>query len=143
MSLGRLVIAGFLVGALGCQTTPEKAFRPVEVQLETASGGAQYLIVRNSSGQELHNYRFSVHLWSEHSPHLGWKERPFGRYDASGSSWAPGKVLRFRMFYSSMENPITEPISRVEVVGHCEQGHFRQSWVAKDFGQLHPSGENP
>src|SRR5215831_12610764 len=141
MSRGRLVVAALLLGVIGCQTTSEKAFRPIEVQLETASGGAQYLIVSNISGQELHNYQFSVHLWSEHSPRLGWPERPFGRYDASGPSWAPGKVLRFRMLHSSMENPIREPISRVEVVGHCEQGHFRQSWVAKDFRQLRPSGE--
>jgi len=142
MKLESWLVAGLILGAAGCKTVTKTAFSPLEVKLETAAGGAKYLLVGNNSGQELHNYGFSVHIWSEHSPRRRWNAKPFGRYDASGASWAVGKTLHFRALQSDMENPITEPISRVEVVGHCDMGHFRQTWVANEFGQLLPREEN-
>ena len=136
MRLGPGLLAALLLGTAGCATRTDSTFSPIELRLEPTSGGAQFLVLRNNSGQELRNYELSVHLWSEHSLRLRWRESPFERCDASGASWPPGKALRFRAFRKGMENPITEPISRVEVVGHCDMGRFHQVWLGDDSGQL-------
>ena len=46
--------------------------------------------------------------------------------------------MRFKPFYKEIQDPIVEPITRVQVVGHCDEGHFRQEWMNTGSGELRP-----
>ena len=48
--------------------------------------------------------------------------------------------MRFRPFDKEIQDPIVELITRIQVVGHCDEGHFRQEWINTESGELRPVG---
>jgi hypothetical protein len=88
----------------------------------------------NTSGKDLHNVSGSVYLWS----HWNWllEKNYTGRMVLSVPRWEAGEAMRAYEFADPREARLTEKISGVEVVGHCDEGHFRESWVNTDNDQL-------
>jgi hypothetical protein len=60
------------------------------------------------------------------------------RFYSFGADLGPGELVRFHEFARTIETPITERISFVEIVGHCDGGYFRQAWLNDDLDQLQP-----
>jgi len=48
--------------------------------------------------------------------------------------------MRFKPYDMEIQDPIVELITRVQVVGHCDEGHFRQEWMNTESGGLRPVG---
>ena len=141
MRFVRLAVFQVVVVLMGCQGPQYTSFAPVNARLEPVpGGGAQYFLLINTSGRELHNVSLSAYLWDEHTESLISRQQPCRRYEGSGSSWPAGKAQRFRPLGMHVEDPITQPVTRAEVVGHCDEGYFRQAWVGTESGQLQPVG---
>jgi len=119
------------------------SFAPFSARLEPVPrSGVQYLVLVNSSGRELHNYSFSAYLYSEllrRNPLV--RNVPFRQYAGSGATLPSGQVMRFKPIDKDIEDPIVPAVTRVQVVGHCDEGHFRQQWVNTDSGELRPIGD--
>jgi hypothetical protein len=128
-----------ILGLAGCQTqTPgSPSLAPFDARLELVpGGGARHFVVINTSGQELHNYSFSAYMWNDKNAMLFHNDTH--RFIASGATLQPGQALRFHGFARTAEELISEPVSRVEIVGHCTEGSFRQVWQYTDSDQLEP-----
>ena len=126
--------------ASGCQTTPYTSFAPLSAKLEHVPGGvAEHFRLVNSSGYELHNFKFTTYLWSD-SPLRRPTDRgtPMKSYFAAGSKLAAGGRVRFQGLRNNMEDPILLHVSFVEVDGHCGEVHFRQGWRNTDSTGLQP-----
>lgn len=147
----------FLAGCVGfawltgCQTLQNTSFAPVEARLELIpGGGAQHLVVINSSGQVLHNFRFRAYMWDDHA--LTYMTGPNGdipkrlpamtyTFIASGSQWETNQVQRFKnRDLRDIEGVILLPVSRLQIVGRCDEGRFREEWQITPSGQLHLIG---
>jgi len=50
--------------------------------------------------------------------------------------------MRFRPVDKEIQDPLVQPVTRVLVVGHCDQGRFRQEWMNTESGELRPVGTN-
>jgi hypothetical protein len=51
--------------------------------------------------------------------------------------------MRVGNFAKTMEEPISEAVSGVEIVGHCDEGRFRESWVNTGNDLLQPVSRVP
>jgi hypothetical protein len=114
----------------GCQTALEQtSFAPLEARLEPVpDGGAQYFVLVNTSGRELQNFSYSAYIYNENGQNATKRNRPVYEFQGSGAKWGPGLARRFydrRM--RGQQLPITHPITKVVIVGHCDEGPFRQT----------------
>lgn len=104
----------------------------------------------NSSGQVLHNFRFRAYMWDDHAltyiagPNADIPKRlPAMTYTfmGSGSRWETNQIQRFRdRLLRDTEGVILLPVSRLQIVGRCDEGRFREDWQITPSGQLHPIG---
>lgn len=135
----------------GCQTTNDTKFAPLDARLESLNhGGAQSMVLVNSSGQALHNVSFRAYvslqsqLVNSPQPYLlvsasGLPQRiPVQNYTFSGSSdkLDPGEVIHFKDRYTGGESRILQPVTKIQIVGSCDEGAFRETWVRDGNGQL-------
>ena len=130
------------LAATGCQTSGSSKFTPFSAKLESVQGGgAQYFVIINTSGQELHNFSYTAYLYSELlRRHPAVRNLPIRPDLASGSRLKPGQVMRFRSYDKGIQDPLVQPITRVLIVGHCDEGKFRQEWMTTTSGELRPVG---
>src|SRR2546425_9664863 len=129
MKTSLAVITLFLLATLGCATSKTSDFAPFEAQLEPVrGGGAKHLVLINSSGRELHNFRFSAYVFNEHSLYWVRRHQPYRDYLGSGAALPSGKEIHFRLVGLGTEDSLLEGVTRIEVVGHCDEGKFRQVW---------------
>ncbi len=140
MNVNLSLIVGCVFLLAGCQAPGRyPSFAPLTPRLEAAPfGGAKYLVCVNTSGQELHNVSGSVYLWNQASWEFPRRRQFTHHLYFSCLSWQAGQVIRGRHFASTMEEPISEAVSGVEIVGHCDEGPFRESWVNTDNELLQP-----
>ncbi len=132
----------WVLALLGCQGPQYTSFAPVTAELlPIPGGGAKYFVMLNTSGRTLHNFNASAYLWDERSESPISRQRPFKRYFGSGPAWPSGEMASFGG-WAKHADPIIESVTKVEVVGRCDEGYFRQAWVATGSGQLQPVG-NP
>ena len=125
----------------GCLAPEYTSFAPLDARIEPVpSGGARYFIVVNTSGRELHNVSCSAYMWNDCAPNPIRRASPIYKFEGSLLEWEPGSAMRFRPLDMGIETPIVEHVSRVEIVGHCDEGHFRQRWQDTKSGQLRPVG---
>lgn len=123
----------------GCRSLEPTAFAPFEARLDPVPGGGAYrFVLVNTSGKELHNLWFTAESWDNHDH---WLDLPsnknyrwWGKHDRLG----PGKELRFKDFFMGIEGGVVKPISRVVLMGHCDEGKFTQSWRNTGDGHLQP-----
>lgn len=141
----------FLLGGLGlmvftgCNTLRDTTFAPVDVRLEPGNaGGAQHVVLVNTSGQELHNFTFRGSVWGDSS--LTYTGDPFDTlpqrvpaetytFTGSGGKWEPGQAVHLRERDLGIEGRILRPVTRVQIVGHCDEGSFREDWHMTRAGQ--------
>lgn len=139
-------LVGF-VWLTGCQSLQYTSFAPVEARLERVpGGGAQHLVIVNTSGQELHNCRFRAYMWDDRAPtYVAGPNACFPKYlpritytyTASESRWETNGTMRFSDFnLPKTEGVIFFPVSRLEIVGRCDEGRFREEWQINLSGQL-------
>ncbi len=134
-SLG--IIGLLLIVAFGCATSKSADFAPFDARFEAVpGGGAQHLVLINTSGRHLHNFRFAAHVWNEHSRYWLRQHRPFRNYQGSGPELPIGKTIRFRLVGLGVEDSLVEPVTRLEVVGHCDEGKFHQVWTVTEVDHL-------
>jgi len=129
-----------LIVLTGCKSLETTSFAPLDAKLEPAdNGGAEYIVVINTSGQTLHNYRFSGQIQEGHAfIYLG--NDPVSNlpsrlstttyvFMSSGAELKPGQEIRFRRnFGFGPEGSILYPVSQVQIGGECDEGRFRESW---------------
>src|SRR3954466_7089149 len=98
MRVGLSLTLGLALVAVGCQAPKHSSFSPFSAHLESIPGSAaQYLVLINTSGRDLHNFRYSAYLYSELIPHHPLaRNRPFKQLLGSGHTLASGQVMRFR-----------------------------------------------
>lgn len=143
-----------LVLLTGCQTFHDTEFSPIEARLDTKlNGSSQHFVLINSSGQTLHHYRFAAYMWGESlmtTEGDEWATLPLRNQDpdqertynceGSGEQWEPGQVFHFKDSRYSGEGKILQPISKVQIVGSCDEGTFREDWRINRSGQLEQVG---
>jgi|HubBroStandDraft_2_1064218.scaffolds.fasta_scaffold374552_1 hypothetical protein len=144
--LGVPFISFCVVLLAGCHSLQDTQFAPLEARLELGhSGGAQYLVVINSSGQELHNVHFRGYMWGDSpmtytgDPNTSLPQRvPQETYTFIGSSsrWSPGAVVHFKDRDMDRPGIILRPVTSVKIVGTCDEGPFREEWLITSSGQL-------
>jgi hypothetical protein len=141
---------GFFIFA-GCESLQDTSFAPLEAKLESIpNGGAQYFVVVNSSGEALHNLKFWVDIWYNQAmtsigndPDTIPTRLPEMTYSCRGSvpDLESGQEVRFRRnFGMGAEGSVLYPVSRVQIAGNCDEGHFREDWQINSSGQLRPLG---
>ena len=139
-------LAGF-VWLTGCQSLQYTTFAPVEARLESIpGGGAQHLVVVNTSGRVLNNCRFRAYMWDDRAPtYVASPNANFPKYlpkmtytyIASESRWETNGTIRFKDFnLRGMEGIVLFPVSRLQIVGRCDEGRFREDWQTGPSGQL-------
>ena len=135
----------------GCQTLHDTEFSPVEARLDPLNtGGVQHLVLVNSSGKDLHHYQLRAYIWGDNSlaytgdpvTTLPAHDVPDRTYtcDASGNKWQPGQIIRFKQRDMGIEGRLLRPVSKVQIVGSCDEGSFRETWQITSFGQLEQTG---
>ena len=123
----------------GCAAAHYTAFAPLTPRLEpTPFGGVRYLVCVNTSGKDLHNVSGSVYLWNNAPRRFPQKRYTHHMY-FSRPSWVAGQMMRGVHFATPMEEPISEPVSGVEIIGQCDEGYFRELWVNTENDQLQPA----
>jgi hypothetical protein len=121
----------------GCQSTKYTEFKPVNAWLEPAGNGAvRHLVLVNASGQDLHNVTLSAYLWGRNFG-ANSMNVPYGTH-GSYANWAAGEESRAHMLGMGVEVSLSEGVAKLEVVGHCDEGYFRQGWTATESGFLQP-----
>ncbi len=141
-----LVLSLFILS--GCQTLQDTEFSPVEVRLDSQNaGGVQHLILVNSSGKALHHYQFRAYIWG-HYPLMLSSGSPVGTTtvggspnrtytgEAYGNEWRPGEMIRFNQRDMGIEARLILAVLKVQVVGSCDEGSFRETWQITSDGQL-------
>lgn len=141
-----------LVLSSGCASLQNTSFAPLAAKLEsTGSGGSQYLVVINTSGQTLHHYHFTGEIQNNdtlmYMGNSSFSQLP-NRVPAttyvvrgSGEVLEPGQEVRFRtQSGSGVQGSIRFPVSSLQISGSCDEGPFRQGWQADRAGQLQPFG---
>ena len=149
-TLSVIILCLYLTTLTGCNTLQDTQFSPIDARLEPIqAGGAQHFVLVNSSSQELHHYHFRVCLWGKSTlEYVGNSttslparvpERTY-TCDGYGDKWQPGQVLHFRDRDLGSEGRVLRPVSRVQIVGSCDEGVFREDWQINSFGQLQQVG---
>jgi hypothetical protein len=142
-----------LVWLTGCQSLQPTAFAPVEARLEPVpGGGAQRLVAVNTSGHVLHHYRFRAYMWDDQAVFYSAGQAPnvprrmpamTYTFMSSGNAWRPDEVMRFMDFnIRDQEGTIFYPVSRLQIVGRCDEGRFREHSEMNSSGQLQVVGTN-
>jgi len=144
MRIALSLTLALILATVGCQAPKSVPFAPLSARLEPVPGSAAlYFVVINTSGQELHNYRYSAYLYSELlRRHPFARKLPIRQYVGSGYNLGRSQIMRFRRLDKNIEDPIVEAITRVQIVGHCDEGHFRQEWTTTESGELRPVETN-
>ena len=141
-----LVASGVLflgLALVGCQAPSAARMAPLDAELDRVDGsGVRYLVIINTSGKEMHHCSFAAFLCNEHDPNPMYRLEHFARCSGSKSLWRPGEEARFRCHGSpTLEFPIVQELTRVDVVGHCDEGRFRQSWrITESENEVRPPG---
>jgi hypothetical protein len=150
------VILAFLCLGLGlwngCQTYHGTKFAPLQPKLDSLGyGGAQSMSLVNSSGQAMHNVHFRAYMWgqshleqSPQQPYMltsasGLPQRvPALTYSFMGSAGKldAGQVIHFNNGNTGGESRILEPVTKIQIVGSCDEGDFRETWVLNGRGVL-------
>ena len=149
LSMGIMILSG-------CETYNGTKFAPLGARLESAGyGGAQSMVLVNSSGQTLHNVRFRAYMWGQNqlvnSPQQPYvlasnsslpNRVPAQTYIFSGSAvkMDPGEAIHFRNRDTGGEARILQPVTKVQIVGNCDEGAFRETWLMGGRGQLELAG---
>ena len=118
----------------GCQSLEYTDFKPITVTLEPApDSAARYLLAVNTSGQDLHNVVCRVYVWTQwYQPTLldqrvyAGQPRVLGTAMVSADLWKAGESYRFSRSPKEVEWAILEKVLKLEVVGKCSEGRFRQ-----------------
>jgi hypothetical protein len=155
----RACMAAFLGVALltGCQAVHDIGFSPIEPRLNPAhAGGAKYFVLVNSSGQTLHHFSFRAYMWGDSAmtyagdPVAALPQRAQQQtytFQGSGSQWEVGQGIHFRDRRFGGEGKILWPISKIQIVGSCDEGSFREDWQINSAGRLEqvgtPNGRPP
>ena len=130
-----IVTAAFCLLLTGCEATRYTTFAPFDARLEPIpGGGAQYLVLVNRGEIDIHNFSGSVYIWLYRDPNVTRLDTRAG--SIYGHELKAGESLRFHYPTLKGEASILVPVSKVELVGHCEEGYFRQAWVITESGQL-------
>jgi hypothetical protein len=138
------LVFSLVITVTGCKTPVYTSFAPFDARLEPIPDSvARYIIFLNTGGRALHNYSFSAYLWDDETLNRFRREKPIKRYMGSGVSLLPGQSIRFHPLGFGIEDPIRQPMTRVELTGHCDEGDFRQSWRNTPSGQLQSIVSNP
>jgi hypothetical protein len=146
-----LVLADFT----GCKSLQDTSFAPLYCELEPIpGGGAQYIVIINTSKQTLHHIRFLGNVWYDHYPTILSSSQslipvslPALTFSFNGfiGQWEPDHVERIKNDLSpiSAESSMLYPVSRVQIAGKCDEGPFREDWQINGAGQLQPMGIGP
>jgi hypothetical protein len=130
------LIVGCIFLLTGCVAPHYTAFAPLTPRLEpTPYGGTRYLVCVNTGGKDLHNVSGSVYIWNTRIQRFPQRKYTHRMY-FSCPKWGPAQVMRARHFATPMEEPISEPVSAVEIIGQCDEGYFRELWVNTENDQL-------
>lgn len=131
----------------GCQTVHDTEFSPVEATLAPINNsGVQHLVLANSAGKDLHHFHLRAYVWGD-SPlaysgdpatSLPSHNTPGRTYTAesSGDVWRAGEAIHFRDRYLGSESRLMRPVLKVQIVGSCDEGVFRETWLTTQSGQL-------
>jgi hypothetical protein len=126
-----------LITLTSCKTATYTAFKPFDARLEPVPNSiAKYLIFLNSSGRELHDYSFSAYIWNDHGQDQLRRTEPVKRYIGSGVRLMPGESIRFHPVGFGIEDPISQNVSRLEIMGHSREGDFRERWLNTPSSEL-------
>src|SRR6267142_2199591 len=121
----------------GCQSMRDTALAPLDARLEPVpGGGAKYLVLVNVSGKELHHFSLSGYLYNDEELNMFWRSRPTREFVGSCAQLTDGETFRMRPQGKGIEDPIFEHVSRLVIIGHCDEGHFRQTFQNSESGQL-------
>jgi hypothetical protein len=125
----------------GCQGLQPTSFAPFDARLEPVpGGGAKYLVLVNTSDQDLHNWSASTYLWNEHQASPVAAANVYCSIQGSGRLWKAGTAERVVQRGRGVELPINDAVTKVQLVGHCDEGAFRQVWTGTESGELRPVG---
>ena len=140
--LGPWVLLLAALALAGCQSVHSPRLAPLAAEVEEDPGNpARYLVLVNTSTEELHHCSYAAFLANETDPNPLLRLQPFARCAGTRAVWKPGEEARFQRPGSTLEYPILEPVSYVEVVGRCDEGSFRQAWrITEPRSPLRPSG---
>jgi hypothetical protein len=129
----------------GCQSQNTE-FTPLEPRLQPAQlGGAQTLVLINTSGRPLYDVQFRVYMWGKNLTtstgdnfSIIPQSVPQLIYTLEGhsSKLEPGGVIHFTDRHTGGEARILRPVTRVQLTGSCDEGPFREEWQMNEDGQL-------
>ena len=133
----------------GCQTFEDTQFAPLEPRLgRFKGGGMQYIVLVNTSGKELNNVSIHANMWGENDlvetrstfGGTGLPDRdtphPFYLVWGSDSKISPGEVIHFRDRYLGGESIFIRLVYKVQIIGKCDEGRFRETWVIGNTNQF-------
>ena len=130
----------------GCRSV-DTTFIPLEPKFESVPmGGAQTIVLVNTSGRPLYNVKFRAYVWGNNNnqmtaadnfstlpesiPNLTHSFRGFA------GKLQPGEVIHFTDQRTGGPSRILQPVTRVQVEGSCDEGPFREEWRPDNSGQL-------
>jgi hypothetical protein len=130
----------------GCHTTQGTVFIPLEPKLEPVQlGGAQTMILVNTSGRPLYNVKFRAYMWGNSTmTYTGDNfstlpqrvpERTY-TFQGTAGKLDPGQAIHFTDQRTGGEARILKPVTRVQITGSCDEGPFREDWQVDREGQL-------
>jgi hypothetical protein len=137
----QMILLGSCVAITGCQGLKPTSFSPFDARLEPVpGGGTKYLVLVNVSNQDLHNWSFSAYLWNERQSNPIVAGNPHCYAQGSGRLWKAGTGVRIRQQGTGVELPINKAVTKVQLVGHCDEGAFRQVWAGAESDVLRRLG---
>ncbi|MBI5386457.1 MAG: hypothetical protein HZA90_17435 [Verrucomicrobia bacterium] len=102
----------------GC-ASPSTSLQPFTVRFDTKTGAMHCLIV-NESQTTLRHVRYSLHITDD----TGRVSQAYGQCE----QWLPGQFSVVTRLGGGTPLPFLRPPTQVEVVGHCDEGKFRQTF---------------
>ena len=144
MNSTKALLGLLVLSMVGCKSPQFTSSAPFEANLEReANQGSHYLRLTNVSGHDLHNYTLSVYAWNVYMDHPMYRHEPFLKAFGDDSVLKSGEKLRITSFGESLEEGVDQSITRVEGVGHCNEGKFRQGWIVDHCWKVHPIEAKP
>ena len=137
----QIILLGSCMALTGCQGLKPTSFAPFEARLEPVpGGGVKYLVLVNDGSQDLHNWSISAYLWNEHQSNPVVAGNPHCYVQGSGSLWKAGTAQRIVQRGKGVELPLNAAVTKVQLVGQCDEGSFRQVWTGTESGELRRVG---
>jgi hypothetical protein len=134
-------LLGCCLALTGCQGLKPTAFAPLDARLEPVpGGGARYLVLVNTSDKDLHNCSFSVYAWNERQQNPVAAASPLGSGQGSIRLWQAGEAGRFNERGKGIQFPFNTLVTKLQLVGHCDEGPIRQVWRLEESGELGRAG---